>query len=52
MYILEEMDSMLLKGTYASNCFKKFVYRKDAFILKDFNLNINLNVSLFNRSDL
>jgi hypothetical protein len=43
---------MLLKGTYASNCFKKFIYKKDAFILKDLNLNINLNINLFNVSNL
>jgi hypothetical protein len=50
--MLEEMDSTLLKGTYTSNRFKKFVYKKDAFILKDPNLNINLNINLFNVSDL
>jgi hypothetical protein len=52
MYLLKEINSMLLKGTYASNRFKKFIYRKDAFILKDLNLSINSNASLFNKSDL
>jgi hypothetical protein len=50
--MLEEINSILLKGIYTSNRLKKFVYKKDAFILKDFNSNINLNINLFNASDL
>jgi hypothetical protein len=50
--MLKEINSTLLKGTYASNYLKKFVYKKDAFILKDFNLNTDLNINSFNTSDL
>jgi hypothetical protein len=50
--MLKEMNNMLLKGTYTSNYLKKFIYKKDAFILKDPNLNTNLNINLFNASDL
>jgi len=31
-YKLEEIDEIELKGTYARNRLKKFVYKKDAFI--------------------
>jgi hypothetical protein len=31
-YVLKEMDGTLLKGTYAGNRLKKFIYKDDAFI--------------------
>jgi RNase H-like domain found in reverse transcriptase/Integrase zinc binding domain len=34
-YKLEEMDGVELKGTYAGNRLKKFIYKKDAFLPVD-----------------
>jgi len=34
-YVLEELDGTQLKGTYAGNRLKKFIYKKDAFMPVD-----------------
>jgi len=42
-YKLKEIDKTKLKGTYARNYFKKFVYKKDTFILIDYELESDLD---------
>jgi hypothetical protein len=42
-YKLKEIDSIKLKGTYTRNRFKKFIYKKDAFILINPRLENELN---------
>jgi hypothetical protein len=42
-YKLKERNKIKLKGTYARNYLKKFVYKKDAFILINYELESNLN---------
>jgi hypothetical protein len=42
-YKLEEIDKTKLKETHARNYFKKFIYKKDAFILINYKLESNLN---------
>jgi hypothetical protein len=42
-YKLEEIDRTKLKGTYARNRLKKFVYKKDAFILINYELESDLD---------
>jgi hypothetical protein len=42
-YKLEEIDKTKLKGTYTRNYLKKFIYKKDAFILIDYKLESNLD---------
>jgi len=40
-YKLEEIDEIELKGTYTRNRLKKFIYKKDAFILINYELESN-----------
>jgi hypothetical protein len=42
-YKLEKIDRIELKGTYIRNCLKKFIYKKNAFILVKDNFESNLN---------
>jgi len=42
-YKLEEIDKIELKGTYTRNYLKKFIYKKDAFILINHELESNLD---------
>jgi hypothetical protein len=42
-YKLEEIDKIKLKGTYTRNYLKKFIYKKDAFILINYKLESNLD---------
>jgi len=42
-YKLEEIDKTKLKRTYTRNYLKKFIYKKDAFILIDYELESNLD---------
>jgi len=42
-YKLEEIDKMELKGTYIRNYLKKFIYKKDTFILINYKLESNLD---------
>jgi len=42
-YKLEEIDKTKLKGTHARNHLKKFIYKKDAFILIDYELESDLD---------
>ena len=42
-YKLEEIDKTKLKGTYTRNYLKKFIYKKDTFILINYKLESNLN---------
>jgi hypothetical protein len=42
-YKLEEIDKTKLKRTYARNYLKKFVYKKDTFILINYELESNLD---------
>jgi hypothetical protein len=42
-YKLEEIDKTKLKGTYTRNYFKKFVYKKDTFILINYKSESNLD---------
>jgi hypothetical protein len=42
-YKLEEIDKTKLKGTYTKNYLKKFIYKKDTFILIDYELESNLD---------
>jgi hypothetical protein len=42
-YKLEEIDETKLKGTYTRNRLKKFIYKKDAFILIDYELESDLD---------
>jgi hypothetical protein len=40
-YKLEEIDKIELKGTYTRNYLKKFIYKKDTFILINHELESN-----------
>jgi len=40
-YKLEEMNKTKLKGIHTRNYLKKFVYKKDAFILINYELESN-----------
>ena len=42
-YKLEEIDKTKLKGTYTRNYLKKFIYKKDTFILINYKLESNLD---------
>jgi hypothetical protein len=42
-YKLEEIDKIKLKGTYTRNYLKKFIYKKDTFILINYELESDLN---------
>jgi hypothetical protein len=42
-YKLEEIDRTKLKRTYIRNYFKKFIYKKDTFILINYKLESNLD---------
>jgi len=42
-YKLEEIDKIELKGTYTRNYLKKFVYKKDTFILINYKLESDLD---------
>jgi len=42
-YKLEEIDGIELKGTYTRNCLKKFIYKKDAFIPINHELESDLD---------
>jgi hypothetical protein len=42
-YKLEEIDKTKLKGTHTRNYLKKFVYKKDTFILINYELESNLD---------
>jgi len=42
-YKLEEIDRTKLKGTYTRNRLKKFIYKKDAFILINYELKSDLD---------
>ena len=42
-YKLEEINRTKLKGTYTRNYFKKFIYKKDTFILINYKLESNLD---------
>jgi hypothetical protein len=42
-YKLEEIDKTKLKGTHARNYLKKFIYKKDAFILINYELESDLD---------
>jgi len=42
-YKLEEIDKIELKETYTRNYLKKFIYKKDTFILINYELESNLN---------
>ena len=41
-YKLEEINKTKLKGTYTRNYLKKFIYKKDTFILINYELESNL----------
>jgi hypothetical protein len=42
-YKLEEINKTKLKGTYTKNYLKKFIYKKDTFILINYELKSNLD---------
>jgi len=42
-YKLEEIDEIELKRTYTKNYFKKFIYKKDTFILINYELESDLD---------
>ena len=42
-YKLEEIDKTKLKGTHTKNRLKKFVYKKDAFILINYKSESDLD---------
>jgi hypothetical protein len=42
-YKLKEINKTKLKGTYTKNYLKKFVYKKDAFILINYKLESDLD---------
>ena len=42
-YKLEEIDKIKLKGTYTRNYLKKFIYKKDAFILINYESESDLD---------
>jgi hypothetical protein len=42
-YKLEEIDKTKLKRTYTRNYLKKFIYKKDIFILINYKLESNLD---------
>ena len=42
-YKLEEINKTKLKGTYTRNYLKKFIYKKDIFILINYKLESNLD---------
>jgi len=42
-YKLEEINKIELKGTYTRNYLKKFIYKKDTFILINHELESNSN---------
>jgi hypothetical protein len=42
-YKLEEIDKTKLKETYTRNYLKKFIYKKDTFILINYELESNLD---------
>jgi hypothetical protein len=44
-YILKEFNSTWLKGIYIGNCLKKFVYKKNAFILANIDDDIDSTIS-------
>ena len=42
-YKLKEIDRTKLKGTHAKNRLKKFIYKKDTFILINYELKSDLD---------
>ena len=42
-YKLEEIDKTKLKGTHTRNYLKKFIYKKDTFILINYKSESNLD---------
>ena len=42
-YKLKEIDKTKLKRTYTRNYLKKFIYKKDTFILINYKLESNLD---------
>ena len=51
-YKLKEIDKTKLKGTYARNYLKKFIYKKDTFILINYKLKSNLDkINSLNKSE-
>jgi hypothetical protein len=42
-YKLKEIDKTKLKETYTKNYLKKFIYKKDTFILINYELESNLD---------
>jgi len=51
-YKLEEIDRIELKGTYTRNRLKKFIYKKDAFILINYGLESDLDkMNSLNKSE-
>jgi hypothetical protein len=42
-YKLEEINKIKLKRTYTKNYLKKFIYKKDTFILINYELESNLD---------
>ena len=50
-YKLEEINRIELKGTYIRNYLKKFIYKKDTFILINYKLESNLDkINSLNKS--
>ena len=50
-YKLEEINKTKLKGTYTRNYLKKFIYKKNTFILINYKLKTNLDkINSLNKS--